>query len=35
VTKSVIPDASHYPLVEREHLKAVEDVDAWLTENGG
>lgn len=35
VTKSVVPDASHYPLIEREHLKAVEDVDAWLTENGG
>lgn len=35
VTKSVIPDASHYPLIEREHLKVVEDVDAWLIENGG
>lgn len=35
VTRSVIPDASHYPLVEREHLKVVEDVDAWLDENGG
>ena len=35
VTKSVIPDASHYPLVEREHMKVVEDVDAWLDENGG
>ena len=35
VTKSAIPDASHYPLVEREHLKVVEDVSAWLSENGG
>ena len=35
VTKSVIPGASHYPLVEAAHMKVVNDVDAWLTRNGG
>ncbi|HEY2833819.1 MAG TPA: alpha/beta hydrolase [Sporichthyaceae bacterium] len=35
VTKSVIPAASHYPLVEAAHLQVVHDVDAWLTRNGG
>lgn len=35
VTTSSIPDASHYPLVESAHLKAVDDVDAWLDANGG
>lgn len=35
VTKSVIPGASHYPLVEATHMQVVEDVDAWLTRNGG
>jgi pimeloyl-ACP methyl ester carboxylesterase len=35
VTKSVIPGASHYPLVEAAHMQVVHDVDAWLTQNGG
>jgi pimeloyl-ACP methyl ester carboxylesterase len=35
VTKSVIPGASHYPLVEAAHMQVVRDVDAWLTRNGG
>lgn len=34
VTTTIIPDASHYPLVEANHLQVVEGVDAFLTENG-
>jgi pimeloyl-ACP methyl ester carboxylesterase len=34
VTTTIIPDASHYPLVEANHLQVVDGVDAFLTENG-
>ena len=34
VTTTIIPDASHYPLVEANHLQVVDEVDAFLTENG-
>lgn len=34
VTKTIVPDASHYPLVEANHLQVVDGVDTFLTENG-
>ncbi|MGH3793813.1 MAG: alpha/beta hydrolase [Pseudonocardiaceae bacterium] len=34
VTETIIPDASHYPLIEANHLQAVDAVDRFLTENG-
>lgn len=34
VTTTIVPGASHYPLVEANHLQAVDGVDAFLTENG-
>lgn len=34
VTTTIVPEASHYPLVEADHLRAVDGVDAFLTENG-
>lgn len=34
VTTTMIPDASHYPLVEANHLQVVDEVAAFLTENG-
>lgn len=33
VTTTIIPEASHYPLVEANHLQVVDGVDAFLTEN--
>jgi pimeloyl-ACP methyl ester carboxylesterase len=33
VTTTIIPDASHYPLVEANHLQVVDEVDAFLTEH--
>ena len=30
VTKSIIADASHYPVLEANHEQVVADVDAWL-----
>jgi pimeloyl-ACP methyl ester carboxylesterase len=30
VTKSIIADASHYPVLEANHAQVVDDVDAWL-----
>lgn len=34
VTTTIIPEASHYPLVEANHLQMVDGVDTFLTENG-
>lgn len=34
VTKTIIPDASHYPLVEANHLQVVDEVAKFLAENG-
>jgi pimeloyl-ACP methyl ester carboxylesterase len=34
VTTTIIPAASHYPLIEANHLQAVNGVDRFLTENG-
>lgn len=34
VTTTIIPEASHYPLVEANHLQMVDGVDRFLTENG-
>jgi pimeloyl-ACP methyl ester carboxylesterase len=34
VTTTIIPGASHYPLVEANHLQMVDGVDRFLTENG-
>ncbi|MGH3940687.1 MAG: alpha/beta hydrolase [Pseudonocardiaceae bacterium] len=34
VTKTIIPDASHYPLVEANHLQVVDEVHKFLTANG-
>lgn len=33
VTTTIIPAASHYPLVEANHMQVVDGVDAFLTEN--
>jgi pimeloyl-ACP methyl ester carboxylesterase len=35
VTKVIIPGASHYPLVEANHLQVVDAADEWLTRHGG
>jgi pimeloyl-ACP methyl ester carboxylesterase len=34
VTTTIIPAASHYPLIEANHLQVVDGVDRFLTENG-
>jgi pimeloyl-ACP methyl ester carboxylesterase len=34
VTTTIIPAASHYPLIEANHLQMVDGVDKFLTENG-
>lgn len=34
VTTTIIPEASHYPLVEANHFQVVDAVDTFLTENG-
>ena len=34
VTTTIVPAASHYPLVEANHLQVVDGVDKFLTENG-
>ncbi|MGH3912765.1 MAG: alpha/beta hydrolase [Pseudonocardiaceae bacterium] len=33
VTTTIIPDASHYPLVEANHLQVVDGVDAFLNQS--
>lgn len=35
VTKVIIEDASHYPLIEANHLDAVAAIDAWLDARAG
>lgn len=35
VTKSIIADASHYPVLEANHDQVVDDVDAWLDARAG
>ncbi|WP_300012148.1 alpha/beta hydrolase [Pseudonocardia sp.] len=35
VTKSIIADASHYPVLEANHAQVVADVDAWLDARSG
>lgn len=35
VTKSIIADASHYPVLEANHAQVVADVDGWLDARAG
>jgi pimeloyl-ACP methyl ester carboxylesterase len=35
VTKSIIADASHYPVLEANHAQVVADVDSWLDARAG